>query len=458
MLFNSRAFLICFLPLALAIYAIASRRENWRLPVLLGLSIAFYSYWDWNLAPLLVLSILINWIAARIYGRTRNRHVVTAAIIANLAVLGTFKYLDFLIANASAMLGEQPGALVFATTLALPLGISFFTFHHIMYLTDLRDGKAPLYDPVRYGLYIGFFPQVLSGPLVRWHEFMHQLDSNPFAPGWERRAVTGALLIVLGLLQKVFLGDRLATVVEPAFAAAAVHPVAAGLAWQGILAFTFQIFFDFSGYSDIAIGLGLLFGVRLPENFAAPYRATSLRAFWRRWHMTLSRFLRDYLYVRFGGNRHGLDRQVAAVLVTMALGGLWHGAAWTFVAWGLLHGFGLAAGVLWRARELPMPPLVGWMLTFVFVMLTWVFFRAATFEAAWRMFDGLFLQTEWGPEFRWHTIALAAVIAFGAPPTAAIVERLGMNRWVAAAAGVALAVLLMEIGGDQTAEFIYFKF
>jgi D-alanyl-lipoteichoic acid acyltransferase DltB (MBOAT superfamily) len=266
------------------------------------------------------------------------------------------------------------------------------------------------------------------------------------------------LLIVLGLLQKVFLGDRLATLVEPAFTAAILHPVAAGLAWQGVLAFTFQIFFDFSGYSDIAIGLALLLGIRLPENFAAPYRATSLREFWRRWHMTLSRFLRDYLYVRLGGNRHGLSRQLAAVLVTMGLGGLWHGAAWTFVAWGLLHGLGLGAGVLWRRRDLPMPPIVGWMLTFGFVTLSWVFFRAASFGAAGRMFEGLFLQTEWGPDFRWHTIALAALVTIAAPPTAEIVDRLGLNRWVAVAAGAALAVVLMEIEGDQTGEFIYFQF
>jgi D-alanyl-lipoteichoic acid acyltransferase DltB (MBOAT superfamily) len=287
---------------------------------------------------------------------------------------------------------------------------------------------------------------------------MHQLDHDPLAPGWERRAVPAMLLIVLGLLQKVFLGDRLATVVEPAFSAAALHPVAAGLAWQGVLAFTFQILFDFSGYSDIAIGLALLLGIRLPENFAAPYQATSLRDFWRRWHMTLSRFLRDYLYVRLGGNRHGLPRQAASVMVTMGLGGLWHGAAWTFVAWGLLHGLGLAAGVLWRRHELAMPAIVGWVLTFAFVMFAWVLFRSSSFEAAWRMLAGLFLQTEWGSDFRWRTILPAAVIALGAPPTASIVARLGMNRWIAVAAGAALAVVLMEIGGDQTGEFIYFKF
>ena len=193
-------------------------------------------------------------------------------------------------------------------------------------------------------------------------------------------------------------------------------------------------------------------------NFAAPYRAASLREFWRRWHMTLSRFLRDYLYVRLGGNRHGLTRQAAAILITMGLGGLWHGAGWTFVIWGLLHGLGLCAGMLWRRWKLPMNPVAGWALTFGFVMLAWVFFRAPTFEAAWRVLNGLFLQTGWGPDFRWRTIVTAAGIVFTAPPTQALVERLGVNRWVAVAAGVALAAVLLDIGGDSTVEFIYFRF
>jgi alginate O-acetyltransferase complex protein AlgI len=324
-----------------------------------------------------------------------------------------------------------------------------------MYLTDLKDGKAPRYDLIRYGLYIAFFPQVLSGPLARWSEVVHQFDKPSFAPGWQLAVVRGALFVMIGLAEKTFLGDRLAPLVEPAFAAAANGPIAGALAWQGLLAFTFQIFFDFAGYSDIAIGLALLIGIRLPDNFAAPYRATSLQNFWRRWHMTLSRFLRDYLYVRLGGNRHGLSTQLAAIFVTMALGGLWHGANWTFVARGVLRGLGLAAGVLWRRYKLPMSWALAWVLTFGFVTLAWVFFRAPTFAATGEIFQALVTMP--AGEFRWRTILIAAIVAFTLPPTARIVERAPIKPWVAVAAGVVFLAVLVDIGGDHVPEFIYFR-
>ncbi len=453
MLFNSRAFLLVFLPLALLVYVLASRSERWRLPVLLLISIVFYGYWDVRFVPLIIGSIVINWCAARLFLKTKRSAVIVLAIVANLSVLAWFKYLDFLATSLGAAFGTTFSVLA----VALPLGISFFTFHNIMYLTDLKDGKAPPYDLIRYGLYIAFFPQVLSGPLVRWSELVHQLDLPPFAQGWEARAVRGILFIVIGLAEKTFLGDRLAPLVETAFSAAANGAVPGALAWQGLLAFTFQIFFDFSGYTDIAIGLGLLLGVRLPDNFAAPYRATSLQDFWRRWHMTLSRFLRDYLYIRLGGNRQGLTRQLAAIMVTMALGGLWHGADWTFVAWGVLHGCGLAAGVLWRRIGITLPRLLGWALTFGFVMLAWVFFRAPTFAAAGTMFQAL-ATLPWAGEFRGRTILTAAIAALVLPPTGQIVERLRLNPWFAVAAAIMFVAVLIDIGGDHGAEFIYFRF
>jgi D-alanyl-lipoteichoic acid acyltransferase DltB (MBOAT superfamily) len=344
--------------------------------------------------------------------------------------------------------------------IALPLGVSFFTFHHIMYLTDLRAGRAPRYGLVDYAFYIGFFPQVLAGPLVRWSEVMHQLDERPYkrADAAERVA-RGLMLLVAGLAKKVFLGDPLAAYANPVFQAAAEgKAVTTAEVWQGVLGFTFQIYFDFSGYTDMALGLALLFGIVLPQNFDVPYRATSLQDFWRRWHMTLSRFLRDYLYVPLGGNRHGLAVQVAALFATMALGGLWHGAGLTFVAWGVAHGIGLGIGLFWRRAGLRMPAAVGWALTGAFVVLTWVLFRAPTFESALALYKALAGFAAPGHGFKWRTIALAAVFALLGPTSWAMVHRVPPHRWIAVAAAVVAALVLLKIGDEANYEFIYFQF
>ncbi len=457
MLFNSFAFLLVFLPAALALHVCVERfRPAWRLPLLAVLSFAFYGYWDWRFVPLLAASILVNWLVAEAFQRSRAGTLITAAIVANLAVLAVFKYFNFFAGIAELV----PGVLVPRSDLALPLGISFFTFHHVMYLVDLRRGHAPRYDLVRYALYIAFFPQVLAGPLVRWREIMHQFDERPYArpDAWER-AGRGLLLLAIGLAKKVFVGDPLGQLANPVFEAAAAGTAPTFVeAWQGTLAFTFQIYFDFSGYTDMALGIALLFGIVLPQNFDVPYRATSLQDFWRRWHMTLSRFLRDYLYIPLGGSRHGLSLQLWALFATMALGGLWHGASWTFVAWGVAHGLGLGAGVLWRRAGLAMPALAGWALTGLFVCLTWVLFRAQTFDAAIAMYKGLFGLTEWGRGFRWRTIALAGAIAILGPTAWAAAHRAGPWRWLAVAVGIAFTLILFKIGDDANYEFIYFQF
>ncbi|MFD0937699.1 MBOAT family O-acyltransferase, partial [Methylobacterium trifolii] len=347
MLFNSFVFLLAFLPAALILHGLAERfRPAWRLPVLVLLSLVFYGWWDPRFVPLLLGSILLNWWVARAYLGTRRAVLIPLAIGANLAVLGLFKYLDFFSDLANLIPGLDAPRLGWV----LPLGISFFTFHHIMYLSDLRAGRAPAFGLVKYALYIAFFPQVLAGPLVRWSEIMHQFDERPYArPDAAERIGRGLMLLTVGLAKKVFLGDPLAGYVNPVFqAAAAGKVVTVAEAWQATLGFTFQIYFDFSGYTDMALGIALLFGLVLPQNFDVPYRATSLRDFWRRWHMTLSRFLRDYLYIALGGNRRGLALQLGALFATMTLGGLWHGAGLTFLAWGALHGLGLGAGVLGR--------------------------------------------------------------------------------------------------------------
>jgi alginate O-acetyltransferase complex protein AlgI len=457
MLFNSFAFLLAFLPLALALHWAAERfAPSLRLPVLVVLSFAFYGYWDWRFLPLLMLSIGLNWLIAEAFQKTKSGALVTLAIVLNLAVLAVFKYFNFF----ADLAGMIPGLPAPKFDIALPLGISFFTFHHIMYLTDLRRGQAPRYDLVRYALYIAFFPQVLAGPLVRWREIMHQLDERPYRrPDAAERIARGLLLLTAGLAKKVLIGDPLAEYANPVFAAAAAGKVISLMeAWQGTLAFTFQIYFDFSGYTDMALGLALLFGVVLPQNFEAPYRSLSIQDFWRRWHMTLSRFLRDYLYIPLGGSRSGLPTQIWALFATMALGGLWHGAGLTFVAWGVAHGLALIVALFWRRAGLPMPAALGWFLTFLFVMLCWVLFRATNFQAALAIYKGLFGFGPIGTGFKWRALLPAAVFAIIGPTAWNLVHKLPPARWLAIVAGLLFVIILLKIGEDANYEFIYFQF
>lgn len=463
MLFNSFPFLLVFLPLALLMHwAVERFAPSWRLLLLAALSFAFYGYWDWRFVPLMALSILLNWWMAEAFIKSRGEGgigkgwIITWAIVLNLAVLAVFKYFNFFAGMAALV----PGLALPKSELALPLGISFFTFHHAMYLTDLKRGEAPRFDLVRYALYISFFPQVLAGPLVRWREIMHQFDERPYLRSdAAERFARGLMLLTVGLVKKVYIGDPLSDYANPVFAAAAAgKAVSVVEAWQGTLAFTFQIYFDFSGYTDMALGLALLFGIVLPPNFNAPYRAMSLQDFWRRWHMTLSRFLRDYLYIPLGGSKYGLPMQLWALFATMALGGLWHGANWTFVAWGVAHGVGLGVGVLWQRAGWPMPPLLGWAVTFLFVVLCWVLFRAQSFEAAVIIYKGLFGLAEWGFGFKWRAILLAAVVAVIGPIAWDAVHRAPPWRSVAVLCATAFVVVLFKIGDDANYEFIYFQF
>jgi alginate O-acetyltransferase complex protein AlgI len=456
MLFNSYPFLLVFLPAALALQALVERFwSRARLQSLLALSFVFYGYWDWRFVPLMAASILVNFVIVRIFAARHPPFLIAAAIAFNLAVLGVFKYAGFFAALANAGLGLQLPEL----HLALPLGISFFTFHHVMYLTDLGAKKAPLYDLTRFGLYIAFFPQVLSGPLVRWSEVMHQFEMPAFRAGWQERLGRGLLLVTLGLAKKTVFGDGLAAYANPIFELAALGaPLRVLQAWEGVLAFTFQIYFDFSGYTDMALGIALMLGISLPQNFNVPYRATSLADFWRRWHMTLSRFLRDYLYIPLGGNRHGLKRQLLALFATMALGGLWHGAALTFIAWGVLHGLGLCVGILWRRAGLTLPAALSWALTFVFVTFAWVLFRAPSFETAGKLYAVMLGAAPLGAALKWRLLLPAALFAMLGPTAHEIATRLRPSRSFAVALALALVLLLLRIGDEQNFEFIYFQF
>ena len=404
MLFNSTEFLTLFLPVTLAGFFVLGRysRESaaWWLA---GASVVFYAGWNWRYVPLLLASTVFNFVAAQAIARmqsqdrpARAKLILIAGVAANLVLLGYYKYTDFLIANWNSLTNSNAGALM----IVLPLGISFFTFTQIAYLVDTARKVA--YEPrfSHYLLFVTYFPHLIAGPVLHHKEMMPQFaDPVTYRWRWENVAA-GTAIFLIGLFKKTVLADGISEHVGSAFALASQgQEVHALQAWGAALSFTMQLYFDFSGYSDMAIGLARLFGVRLPLNFHSPYKSRNISDFWRRWHMTLSRFLRDYLYISLGGNRHGSLRRYTNLVLTMFLGGLWHGASWTFAIWGLMHGGYLVINHAFQAicRAVKMPPVPDWLkvpasitITYLAVVVAWVFFRADTVSSALRLLTGMF--------------------------------------------------------------------
>ncbi len=458
MLFNSQTFILGFAPCVLALYYAAAERPVARQAVLVASSLLFYGWWDVRFLPLLIGLTLANWLLVRLYAAWRADAVLVAGVVMNLLVLGVCKYADFAAGTLADLLGttHHPWGIV------LPLGISFFTFQKISYLVDLRRGDRHVYGLLEFAAFVTFFPALIAGPLVRHNEIIPQFAASPRrAEMWENLG-RGAALFLIGLAKKVAVADTVARVCDPVFAQVAAGALPSlAQAWAAAGTYTLQIYFDFSGYSDMAIGLGLMFGLRLPLNFAAPYRATSIREFWRRWHITLSRFLRDYLYIPLGGNRAGAVRQAGNVVLTMLLAGLWHGAAWTFVAWGGLHGAALAADAVWRRAGLRMPAVLGWALLMLFVIAGWVLFRSPSFAAAARMLGGMAGANGAGHIHVDNAAVVAgAVAAVLVMPTSQdlALRWLRPAPWLAVPAGLALVALLLLVGGRLPNEFIYFQF
>ncbi|WP_419626513.1 MBOAT family O-acyltransferase [Thiolapillus sp.] len=372
MLFNSAIFLFVFLPAVLFGYHHLQRagRFEWALHYLLLASLVFYAWWNPIYLALIIGSMVVNYQLGEALRRQRKRWLLTLGVAFNLILIAIFKYAGFFAQSLDTLGADLP-----VPELVLPLAISFFTFQQIAYLVEAWRGTADSAPPLRYALFVVFFPQLIAGPIVHYNEMVPQ-----FSQAETRRTTTdvmfaqGLFLITAGLFKKLIIADYLATWADPVFANACQALFFD--AWVGALAYTFQLYFDFSGYSEMAMGLALLFGFRLPKNFDSPYRALNIADFWRRWHITLGRFLRNYLYIPLGGSRHGLPRTVMTLIVTMLLGGLWHGAGWTFVAWGGLHGLYLAIHYVWRQLPLRLPPAAAWLVTFLSVMVGWVLFRA----------------------------------------------------------------------------------
>ena len=399
MLFNSYPFLFLFLPVTCAGFFVIGR---WSRSVAAGwlavASLAFYAWWDVRFVPILMLSVLWNFAAGLIilHLRRRGQRQLSMAALAigvgtDLAVLGYFKYVNFFIATANGALGTTLSPLA----VILPLGISFFTFTQIAFLVDTARTEVEEYSFVHYALFVTYFPHLIAGPVLHHREMMPQFGNRrTYVPSFDNFAI-GIAYFSIGLAKKCLVADSLAPDASAVFNAAAQgHALGALEAWKGAIAYTLQLYFDFSGYVDMAIGLSAMFGIRLPLNFNSPYKATGIIEFWRRWHMTLSRFLRDYLYISLGGNRNGAARRYVNLMLTMLLGGLWHGAAWTFVIWGGLHGVYLVINHAWSAIKpqailscLPanFRHVCSIAVTFVAVVLAWVFFRAADLHAALAM-------------------------------------------------------------------------
>jgi len=425
MLFNSYAFLFLFLPLVLAgfyLFAGAGARRG-AVGWLVVASLAFYGWWKPVYLALLVPSIVGNftlglWIGKGA-GTRRGRALMIAGVVANLLLLGYFKYANFLVDSFNALSGRE----FELAAILLPVGISFFTFQQIAYLVDAWEGQAREYRLPEYALFVTFFPQFIAGPIVHHKELLPQFARRTLGTLKARNLAIGAAMLVVGLAKKVLLADSVSGFATPIFRAAdAGWSPSPADAWTGALAYTLQIYFDFSAYSDMALGLGRMFGIRLPLNFHSPYKATSVVEFWRRWHMTLSRFLRDYLYIPLGGNRLGTARRYANLLLTMILGGLWHGAGWTFVFWGLLHGLYLCVNNAWAeaCRRFGWEPresgtarrIAARGATFLAVVVAWLFFRAATFAGAGRMLAGMAGRAATGPgELVDHGAALPWIAA-----------------------------------------------
>ncbi|HEY0315233.1 MAG TPA: MBOAT family protein [Sphingomonas sp.] len=488
MLFTSGLFLFLFLPLTLALFYGLARLSGPRLAAawLAFMSLAFYAYWMPVYLGLLLGSILLNYLGGiaivRATDRERARLVTTAFVATDLLVLGFFKYYNFFTDNLRAVALPLP-----VLNVVLPIGISFFTFTQIAFLVDSYRGKARDARPIHYLLFVTYFPHLIAGPILHHSEMMPQFEERrTYRPDLARFA-TGFAFLLAGMIKKVLVADSISPIADRAFQAAGIGQVGVFHAWEGAIAYALQIYFDFSGYSDMAVGLSLLFNIQLPYNFASPYRSTSIVEFWRRWHMTLSRFLRDYLYIALGGNRHGNVRRYANLAATMLLGGLWHGAAWTFVIWGGLHGAFLVVNHGWRYIQGRIfsgaaggggriGAVLGWLLTMLAVLIAWVFFRAASIAEAIAMLRAMaghapavdFLA---GRAIDWLPLAALGLFAAVLPNSqqvimgriAPAIERArasgGGTIWLALGIGLVLLVWLALVAASrENSAFIYFNF
>jgi D-alanyl-lipoteichoic acid acyltransferase DltB (MBOAT superfamily) len=475
-----------FLPVTIVVYFLLNRQRLTTAATvwLVIASLFFYSWWNVKYLALILGSIIFNFAIGTTLLKTGGeggsplpkRTVLIFGIVVNIALLGYYKYTNFFITNLNALSGWQFGM----QKIILPLGISFFTFTQIAYLVDAYSAKAKEYDFLRYSLFVTFFPHLLAGPIIHHKEMMPQFASVRNRVVNYRNIALGLFLFFIGLFKKIAIADELSPVVALGFDD--MPSLTLIEAWVTSLSFTLQLYFDFSAYTDMALGASLMFNIRLPYNFNSPYKALNIADFWRRWHMTLSRFLRDYIYIPLGGNREGDEKTYRNLLLTFLVGGIWHGAGWTFVFWGFLHGAAAVIHRIWEKLGIRMHRFLAWFLTFNFVNIAWIFFRAKTWDDAIKVLAGMFGMSgvklsKSGAKYGFlkdhgvtfgdlffradhknvvYMIVITLAIAFAAKNSDQMTQAFRPNRMTAAFA--ILIALYALLSMNKVSEFLYFNF
>lgn len=481
MLFNSIVFILLFLPITHIIYFLLLKKrvivgaKTW----LVLASLFFYGYWKVSYLPIMLFSILFNFTIGKTLSfdakniRINQKFIYIFGIIANILFLGYFKYTDFFIENINLATGSS----FHLPNILLPLAISFFTFQQIAYISDSYKGLTKEYDFLTYTLFITFFPQQIAGPIVHHKEMMPQFYSPKNLVKRYKNITTGLFIFTIGLFKKVMIADTVAIVASKGFSQAANLNIIE--AWFSSLSYTMQIYYDFSGYCDMAIGTALMFNINLPINFFSPYKALNIQDFWKRWHITLSKFLRDYIYIPLGGSRVNLTRNCFNLMMVFIIGGFWHGASWTFIIWGIMHGCATVIHKLWQFTNIKINKFLAWFITFNFINLTWIFFKAENFQTALNVIKNMFNISSikniesYKPKFILETIdarsadisfmLFAMIIAFFAKNSIELLNstKIDTNKksWIY---GIMIGALMIFLIGKMIfvpfSEFIYFNF
>ena len=445
-------------------------------------SLFFYSWWNVAYLPIILSSMIFNYVVGNslnenfIRVRIHKKTLLAFGVVTNLILLGYFKYSDFLIENFNIAFDSSASLL----HLVLPLAISFFTFQQIAYLVDSYRKETVEYDFLNYALFVSFFPQLIAGPIVHHAEMMPQFASKRNLIKNYNNIALGLFIFSMGVFKKVVIADGFSKWATAGFD----HAEALNLieAWSTSLSYTFQLYFDFSGYTDMAIGAALLFNIKLPINFNSPYKALDIQDFWRRWHITLSRFLRDYVYIPLGGSRNGKYRTYNNLLATFVLGGIWHGAGWTFIFWGALHGMALVIHRFWKDIGMTMPKILAWFVTFNFVNIGWVFFRAEEWSDAikvlkgmlggdlvlnYRWFDkleflhgkvefGAWMQAINGDKYTLLAIFMVLILCLTGRNSMQFKDALRLNKAYLFSGSLMLTFALLKM--HEVSEFLYFNF
>lgn len=477
MLFNSFEFIFLFLPLTLLAYFGFHRLGYPRMAKgsLLVASLIFYGYFSWSYLPLIILSIVVNygiglWIerdSQEHAGRKSKARLVACVtgIIFNIGLLGYFKYADFFISNINSLFATDFNLL----NILLPLGISFFTFQQVAFVTDCYKGRQKLPSFLDYCIFVTFFPQLIAGPIVLPQEMLPQFADPLTHKPQARNFYNGLFIFSLGLAKKVLIADSIAGFADRGFSMTSEHLTMAE-AWLVSLSYTFQLYFDFSGYCDMAIGTARMFNIHLPQNFNAPYRATSIQDFWRRWHITLGRFLTQYVYIPLGGNRVREWRVLLNIGIVFFISGLWHGAGWTFIVWGICHGIGMMIHRKWKRASRKMPSWLGMFFTFFCINILWVLFRADSLHRAWVIIRSMFDNTSLviTPDFSAHLpsilpnsinfliFCLAVILGLLGPTAYKLMEDYHPSRWKQGVLVICFAAGVLFLTREAT--FLYFNF